>query len=146
MGETSGQPTAALAAGALVLATPVATWWLVGDLSEPVANPDYMIRPISVSQGMERAVGLGSMLVLAVSISVVASFFRRRQLDRKWVPPIVFLVVSAAIAGAGWRVVTAGVIGANIGGGIVVLGGLPLVIGLVIAALVTSFLGPVRHR
>lgn len=42
------------------------------------------------------------------------------------------------VIGAGWRCVTAGVIGANIGGAMVLLLGLPLAVVLVGAAVVTA--------
>ena len=48
------------------------------------------------------------------------------------------LLAAGFIAGASWRVMTAGVIGANIGAGLVIMLGGPLVLGLVIWALAFS--------
>lgn len=134
-----------VAAGALVLATPGAAWWLTGDLSEPISDPDYLVRPIALPDSVEFALGLGSVVLALASLAVLVHLFWTRALDRKWLPPIVFLVVAGAIVGWGWRVITAGVGGANIGGGIVVLFGGPLVIVLIVAAVVTSFFRPVRR-
>jgi len=67
--------------------------------------------------------------------------FAARSLDRRWLRPIGLLVVAGLVTGAGWKVVTAGVIGANIGGTWVVLLGV-LVIVLVVAAAVTCVLRP----
>ena len=134
----------AAAAGLLVLATPVATWWVTGDLSEPIPDPDYMVRPIRLPEGVELAAGIGSVVLGLASIAVLARLFQTRSLDRKWLPPIVFLVVAGAIVGWGWRVLTAGVGGANIGGGMVMLFGGPLVVVLIVAAVVTAFFRPVR--
>jgi hypothetical protein len=143
-------PTAAsqrtvIASVLLVAAVPVATWWLVGDLSEPLADPDYMIHPIGIAGPLERGLGFGATVSVLVAAPVLVRALWRGELNRKWLPPIVFLIIAGAIAGAGWRVVTAGVIGANIGGAIVTGVGLPLVIVLVVAAMASSFLRPVRR-
>jgi hypothetical protein len=62
----------------------------------------------------------------------------RRLLDARWWGVLVPLLAAGFIAGAGWRVMTARVIGANIGAGFVVLFGGPIFVLLVAWALVFS--------
>ena len=61
------------AALGLVLAVPVATWWLVGDLSTvPVsAGRDYAFRPWPIGPVVARAAGAGSLVVGAVAVVVL---------------------------------------------------------------------------
>jgi uncharacterized membrane protein len=59
----------------------------------------------------------------------------RRVLDIQWWAMLVPLAAAGFIAGAGWRVMTAGVIGANIGAGFVVFFGGPIVLVLLVWAL-----------
>jgi hypothetical protein len=128
---------AAAAALGLVLAVPVATWWLVGDLSTvPVsAGRDYAFQPWPIGSVVARAAGAGSLVVGAVAVVVLGWAAVRRVVDIRWWAVLVPLAVAGFIAGAGWRVMTAGVIGANIGAAFVVLLEGPLVLVLVVWAL-----------
>lgn len=129
------------AAAVLVLATPVATWWVVGDQSTvPVtADPDYAFRPWDISPAVARAAGFGS-LALAIAAAVLLAWATaRRQLAARWWAVLVPLVVVGVLAGAGWRVMTAGVIGVNIGAGFYLLFVVPLMGGLVLWALAASY-------
>lgn len=96
------------AALGLVLAVPVATWWLVGDLSTvPVsAGRDYAFRPWPIGPAVARAAGAGSLVVGAVVVLGWAAV--RRVVDIRWWAVLVSLAVAGFIAGAGWRVLTAG--------------------------------------
>ncbi len=111
------------AAVGLVLATPVVTWWLVGPLNTAPARIglDYAFRPWPISPAMARAAG--------ITAAVLA----------RWWAVLLPLLAAGFIAGAGWRVMTAGVLGSNIGAGFVVLFGGPLVAILVAWALGYSF-------
>jgi hypothetical protein len=131
---------AVAAAAGLVLAFPVATWWLVGDLSTVPASedPDFSFRPFDVSRAVERAAGWASALLAAVMLLLLAWFTVRRLLDARWWTVLVPLMAAGFITGAGWRVMTAGVIGANIGAGFVVLLGGPLVAALLVWAVARS--------
>lgn len=53
---------------------------------------------------------------------------------------LVPLVVVGAILGLGWRIMMTAVIGANIGAGILVLFGSPVILGLLILAGVSAWL------
>lgn len=136
---------AALAAFVLLVSLPVATWWLVGDLSAEIDDPDYMFRPPELTDGTERALGLVALVLVVGAVVALASAARRRQLGPRDVAlaPLVAAGVSVEFAG---RALTAGVGGANIGGGIILLFGPFLLIGLLICSVVLWVaLGP-RHR
>jgi hypothetical protein len=124
----------------LVLAVPVAAWWLVGDQSTvPLSmRPDYAFRPWRIGPVAVRAAGIGSLAAGGAAAAVLIGVTLRRRLDVRWWAVLVPLLAAGFIAGAGWRVMTAGVIGANIGAGLVVLVGGPVVLGLLIWALVFS--------
>jgi hypothetical protein len=119
-----------VAVGTLVLATPAVTWWVLGDLSEDVPDPDYMYRPPRLTDGQELAIGIAGTAVALASLVVVIGALRRRVVTPGEVMSAVPLVLAAAFCGFAWRVVTAGVIGANIGGGMVLLVGPFVLLGL----------------
>lgn len=122
------------AALGLVLAVPVATWWLVGDLStvQVSAGRDYAFRPWPIGPTVARAAGTGSLVVGSVTVAVLGWATLRRVLDIRWWAVLLPLGAAGFIAGAGWRVMTAGGIGANIGAGMVVLFGGPAVLVLLV--------------
>jgi hypothetical protein len=111
-------------------------WWLVGDQSTVPASsdPDYAFRPWPISPAAARAAGIGSLTIAATATGLLGWATARRLLDVRWWAVLVPLTAAGFIAGAGWRVMTAGVIGANIGAGFVVLLGGPIVLGLLIWA------------
>lgn len=70
------------AAFGLLLAVPVATWWLVGDLSTvPVADRPYAFRPWPIDPVVARAAGVGSVVVGTVAMVVLGWATARRVLD-----------------------------------------------------------------
>ena len=58
----------------------------------------------------------------------------RRNLRREWVGVIVPLAAASAAAGLVYSVVTAPVIGANIGGGLALMAGVPFAVAMVAVA------------
>jgi hypothetical protein len=124
-----------LAAVALVLATPVATWFLVGDLSATRFDDlDYLWRAPDLPAAMDLVVGVLAALVVVASATVLAVALRRGQVRRQWSATVVLLCAAGAVLGYAGRVVSAGVIGANIGGGMMIVLAGPLVLALVVAA------------
>ena len=120
-----------LAGAGLVAATPVAAWWVVGDRSSRGFDDlDYMFRPLDLPLWVEMLAGAVAVAVVMFSLFALAE----ARLDGTQLRTLVLLTVAGVIIGAGWRCVTAGVIGANIGGGMVLLLGLPLATGLIGAA------------
>ena len=137
-----------LAGVVLVAATPIAVWWLVGDLSTTaVPDPDYMIHPIPMGAAVERLLGSSAVLLVGVSGAVLLGATWRGRLPARWWGVLVPLLAAGAFCGAGWRVLTAGVVGANIGGGLVLLGGGPIVLTLIgVAVVVARSLGRPPRR
>jgi hypothetical protein len=129
-----------LAATGLMIATPIATWWLVGDQSATAkgADLDYAVRPVELDPAVERLVGAGSVVIIAITLPLLIRAARMRRFDVRWWSVLVPVLVAGAIVGAGWRVVTAGVVGANIGAGLVFLFGGPVVVALLVWAVFRS--------
>jgi hypothetical protein len=115
----------------LIAAVPVATWWAVGDLSTDLPDPDYQIRPFDIGPTAEQVAGVSATVLAAAAVVALIHAGRAGRFDRRWWPVLVELVLAGALCGAGWRVLTAGVIGANIGAGLVLWVGAPMVAALV---------------
>jgi hypothetical protein len=142
----TGIPAAVL----LVLSTPVATWWLIGDQSTVPAGaePDYAIRPWNISPAAAGTAGITSLLLATAMTVLIARATALRKLDRRWWAVLIPLLVAGILAGAGWRVMTAGGIGANIGAGLYVMFVGPIFAGLVawaVAATVYLVAHPARR-
>lgn len=138
---------ARVAAGALVAATPVATWWVIGENpgneigGDPKLHPedyDFLIHPPALTPTVELVLGITSALVVIVSMTVLIRARNTQRFDRRWWPPLLALVAAGAIVGLGARIVTAAVIGAYIGGGFMILFGTPTVIGLIVGSALRS--------
>lgn len=135
--------TRRIAAVVLVLAVPFAVTWVIGETTITNVDPkyvDYVVRPPNIPVAVELVIGaLSAILVVAATAALAWSW--------KWEPPdpgflsvLLPLVVVGAILGVAWRVMTAAVIGANIGAGLLVLFGSPVMVGLVILAGVSAWL------
>ncbi len=120
------------AALALVGAAPFAVWFLVGQIRE-WNGIDYIFRVTQLSRTVELA--LGSVSLGVVAIAAVAMWHTRDRLSGGWWRVYVRLLVSGVLLALGARVVTAASVGANIGGGFILLAGLPLVLYLLRGAL-----------
>lgn len=127
---------ALVAAAAVLAASPVVTWFAVGDTSENVADPDYMFQPPDLSRGHELVLGGFAVGLTVAGIAVLILALAREVITREDLLPAVPLVFAGIFLGAAARIVTAGVIGANIGGGLIVLFGPFIVLGLVVLSAV----------
>lgn len=133
------------AAVALIVATPVAVWSLLGDLSETQFDDlDYLWRPPAIPRAVELVVGMAALGVVLASAYVLAAALKRGEVRREWSATLVPLCVAGALGGSGGRVVTAGGIGADIGGALVLMFGVPLGLGLLISATANAW--AVRRR
>src|SRR5215475_11959212 len=119
---------------------PFAAWWLIGDLSTvPLsADPDYTIRPPHIDPSLARDVGIVSVVLFLAAIAFALYATRRRWLGGEWWAVIGPLLLVGVIAAFGERLVTAGVIGANIGAGFVMLLGVPVVVAAIAWAVTWS--------
>ena len=137
-----------LAGLGLVISVPVATWWLVGDLSTVSvdAGRDYAFQPWPVAPVTERALGIAALTVGLSAVAVLGWATRRRVMDARWWTVLVPLLAAGGIAGFSWRVMTAGVIGANIGAGLCVIVGGPVVAALLLFSLARAAVVLLRAR
>lgn len=113
-----------MAASALLLATPVTTWWMVGDMTASGVDPsdaDYWVSPPSLTGSTELGLGSGAAIVLLSAMAVLVVSTLRGRLSPRWWGFALPLVGLGLFIGWSFRVVTAGVYGANLGGGFVVL-------------------------
>lgn len=112
-----------VAAGLVVLTVPVAVWWLASGLSrlEP-GGTDQIIAFSGFDPGIEQAVGVVALVVLTLSLFLLWRMCARR-LDSAWFGVLARLVAAGALLAALGRVVTAKTNGANIGGGMMLFGG-----------------------
>ncbi|MFC7841796.1 hypothetical protein [Streptomyces sp. NPDC057382] len=130
------------AAGAAVVGgVPVAAWGLMGRQDYdglPADELDYAFQPWDVGDGVAAGVGGIGLLVAVAGAVVLARGARRGAMDPRWWSVVGPLVVVGLMAGAGWRILTAGVVGANIGARLVIILGAPVAAALVVWALARS--------
>lgn len=138
---------ARLASVVLIVAVPMATWWLVGPNpgneigSDPTLRPDdydYLFHPPTIDAGVERFGGIAAVVAVVVSVGALVLAARRRRIDRRWWAPIVAASIVGVIVGLAERVMTAAVVGANIGGGFFLLFGTPTVLAFVSVSIIGS--------
>lgn len=111
----------------LVLAVTAATWYLIGDLSTTSPeHADYVIRPTRISPRLERVIGIGGLLLTVIAAAVLTWASVRHTFDPRWWLVIGPATAAGVLLALAWRVFTAGVIGANIGAGCLVMFGGPL--------------------
>jgi hypothetical protein len=116
-------PRTLLPAATLVVAVPVAVWGLWGQQDAAGFRPselDYAYRPPRLPAGLDTWLGIAALLVMVVAGAVLVQATRRRRLAAHWWGVLVPLMLAGAAVGVGERVLTAGVIGANIGAGLAV--------------------------
>lgn len=136
------------AAAVLTAGVPVATWGLMGQQDADGFTPselDYAYRPLSVTDGTAALIGVLALALVVAAGALLVRAANRGALDRRWWGVLAPLVVAGLIVGAGLRILTAGVIGANIGAGLTILFGGPAVAALVLWAVGRSWWLTTRH-
>jgi hypothetical protein len=110
----------------MVATTPLIAFWVIGDQSRQGGKNDldYIYR-ISVAPTVVLITGVLSSLDF---VAAARFLFANRPLsgDRRAAQLVALLMLAGVVLAFGARIVTAGVIGANIGGGFLVLVGLPM--------------------
>lgn len=104
----------------------------------PGVDPDYMVEPVEVDTSVETVIGVVSLVLVAVGATVLVVGVRRGTLDRRWLGVLAALAAVAAYAGVTYAVVTSPVVGANIGGGLLVLAAVPFVVTMLVVAAVAA--------
>jgi hypothetical protein len=106
-------------------------WWLLGDVSEQQGDDAILTLPFAEAH----ATTMGLVGIALAAVAVTDWVLRwRNECGR---PPARLLVLATAVGsliGMGLRLVTARVVGANIGGGIVILFGPAVVFPLLVIA------------
>ncbi|TJZ55712.1 hypothetical protein FCH28_10370 [Streptomyces piniterrae] len=126
-----------MAAAVLAAAVPVATWGLLGRHDHqgvPPSELDHAVEPLDIPAGLEAAIGVVALLLVGACTALLVRASRRGTFDRRWWQVLGPLLVAGLVIGSGWRVLTAGVVGANIGAGLVIMIGGPVVAGLLLWA------------
>lgn len=124
----------ALIIGAGIASLAPAVWWIVGLIPSDVAaeNADYLVRPLRLPSFVEPAVGLLSVLLAGFVAREVRRGARGGEFRSEWWQVAAALGALTAYGGLTYRVVTAPVIGANIGGGFLILFALPFSVGMLV--------------
>jgi hypothetical protein len=98
-----------------------ASWWGVGDQSEARDAYNRMIDPPRLAASTETTLGSAAATALVAVIVVMAVSTWRRRLDPSWWGVVAPVILLGIYAGWSYRIVTAAVHGANIGGGMVMI-------------------------
>lgn len=138
MSTSRAGPAVLGAAFLFIAATAGVTFFVVGDISEPIEPryADYLWRPWSLLEEHETVVGAVSLIVFVITGAALAAARRAGRMPAPRLAQVTVLALFAAWVGLGYRVTTAAVGGANIGGGGVIL--LTPVLALVSVALVVG--------
>ncbi len=130
---------AVAAVAALSVVSTVAAWWLMGaDTSVPADVADYAVQPPQFDPALETAAGVVALALVAGALALTGWATATRRVSRRWWLVVPAVVLAGSAVGFGFRVMTAPVIGANIGAGLVVMFLLPAAAALVVWALVWS--------
>jgi hypothetical protein len=124
-----------------VAATPIAAWWLIGDQTFTGGrrdNLDYMYRAPSISGRTTTTAGVVALVAVAAASACLYAAVRRRGFDSRWTAVVALLMMSGVVLAGVGRIVTAGVVGANIGGGVAIFFGAPTVAALVVCAVLRA--------
>ncbi|MEV0900495.1 hypothetical protein [Actinoplanes sp. NPDC049802] len=114
----------------LVPAVPVATWWLVGDLTDSSGDIvlDYAYQPVTFGGAGDVILGVGALLTALAAFGVLIHGTLTGRMRRAWWGVALSILAIGAYLGWAQRVWTAGVVGANFGVGLTALFGVPFVI------------------
>ena len=115
-----------VALGALALAP--AAWGIAELAPDEVgadAQPDYLVHPLRLSPATRATIAISAVAVVIAAAFVFAQALRRHEIRRGSLGVVVPLAAVAGAAGVVYSVITAPVIGANIGGGIALMAGIP---------------------
>jgi hypothetical protein len=125
----ASRPVAGRVGAALLLVSvPMAAWWLIGDLSESPYADYYTLKPLQLRFGDERVFGVVATVVAIVGLGLlVASRPRLRSKPSSWELAVGAVAAAEVTSVYIYRVITAGVIGANIGAGMMFMFGVPIV-------------------
>ena len=123
-----------------VVSAPTLFASLPGDwFDEDVEGLNRNVQPLDLPDPVHLAICVLAASALAVSLVVLLSPSGRQAQDRAEVKVAALVLVAGLNVAFTYRVLTAGVTGANIGGGLLFLLGVPLVPGLLVLAGVNAW-------
>jgi hypothetical protein len=129
---------------AIALTSPFFVWFAIGDLSFGGRGSPGLSHEVGPYQvGPESGFVVGGVAALVAAAAVGVLVIRTRQgvaALRTWAVTAT-LVAAGALGAAAWRVLTAGVVGTSIGGGVVLFAAPLLLAGLLVGAVWLSFGG-----
>ncbi len=99
-------------------------------------DPDYMWRPLGITDGAKVGLGLVATAATVGACLLLRRWFNEGVLSRPWLAVFIAAGAIGAYGGIAYEVATAPVIGANIGGGMVVLFAGPFIVGTAIGTAV----------
>ena len=110
-----------------LVGTAVASWWLIGDASVHTGHElDYAMRAPDVPDWVTATVGaVGVIAVTTVLVALIIGA-RRKAVDARWLRACGLLAFAGFVVALVGRTETAGVVGANIGGGLAMMFGVPV--------------------
>ncbi len=117
-----------LSTAVVFFATALIAVWMLGSLSEGgTGSLEYIVRPPQIPGWTITSLGI----VGLVAVATIA-WMTRAQPNTTGV--ILLSAIAGALAGSCYRLITAGVIGANIGGGLAIVVGAPLAFAILATA------------
>ncbi|MEX5710636.1 hypothetical protein AB1484_20565 [Parafrankia sp. FMc6] len=143
--KPTSTPARALHRGAaivLIAAVPVGVAGLLGqdyEQGRPRSELSYEVRPPDIPAGWMTTVGIVALLLAVAAASLLLHRGRSGDADRHQWQVLWPLVGVGVILGLGYHIATAGVIGANIGFGLVLLFGVPLAVVLLLVAVARAW-------
>ncbi|MEM7287277.1 MAG: hypothetical protein AAF480_13070 [Actinomycetota bacterium] len=111
-----------------------ATWWISKPILGRSGGSDRMFVPPGCLEVAEHAVGAAAIMLVAMGVRLFEASVRAGVLRREWLQVFAPLGAAFAYLGATYRVATAPVSGANIGGALMVVGIGPVAIVCVLVA------------
>ena len=127
MTDTLSKPSPHFLASLVVLASTIAVWMLIGQLSEDPSS-DYIIQLPQLRRWVELLLGVVAISTAGAAIAELWGRHRRWLVDCRWWAVYGRLLAAGLLIAGGGRIVTAGTSGANIGGALFLyFGPLPVI-------------------
>ena len=104
-----------------------AVWWISGGVTDsPFNGPDYLIRPVSISDSAQTTIGSIATTLAIAAVGQLAWLVWSRRWSGRWVGVVGPLFTLSAFVGYAYYWCTYPVIGANIGGGLLIFANIPM--------------------